>query len=358
MESAIRSRGFEVERLEQRRLLCGALLDAAVGHASGVTEAPEARSMPADAEGHLVAAFARANGGMRGGRVVWGETAAIDGATVATWAIVSNQDGRVMAAGATIPLSLAENQPQQSGSGPAGAIASLDFPAVARASTYFNHLELHTQPNGHPISPNAVNPNRYRPAHFDFHFYGIGEDQVRTIPPGPPVAQVPQDRLPAGYAQPGPSEPQMGRHSGPASELTQPGPFSAVMIAGFTPQADQMHFLEPMVTREVLLRQENFTLPMPMPQTFDRDTRYPTSFQSVFQGNAHHFIFSDFIDTAGGGGAAAALAGPTGESRGAADFRLQPDSSSGLLFADSAFQDDDGDDESPDGDGRVAELLS
>lgn len=369
MKSATQSSGFKVERLEQRRLLCANLLDAAVGHASGSTGAAGAVDAPAAlaagnaAEAHVITAFAQSNGGMRGGEVVWGETTVIDGATVATWAIISKKNGTVMAAGATMPVSLAENQPQERGTGPAGAIASLEFPAAVQSSTYFNHFELHTQPNGHPISPAAADPNRYRPAHFDFHFYGVSEEQVRAIPPGPPVAQVPPDRLPAGYAQPGPSEPQMGRHAGPASELTATGPFSAVMIAGFTPAADQMHFVEPMITRDLLLQRENFTLPMPMPQTFDRDTRYPTTFEAVFHGGAHHFVFSDFIDTRAGGdgaspaGSAKSTASNTGP---AAAFRLHPVSTAASLFAASAVQGDRyGDlDGSTDGEDDVAELLS
>jgi len=269
-----------------------------------------------DATAHVIAAFAPGRG-IRGSEVLWGETTLIDGAIVGTWSIVSRKDGQTLAAGATIPLSLAENQPQERGPGPAGAIASLKFPQVVQETTFFNHFELHTQPNGHPVSPLAVNPNRYRPPHFDFHFYAIPEEQVRTIPFAPPVALVPADRLPAGYAQPGPSEPEMGRHAGPLSELSQQGPFSAVMIAGFTPDAAQMHFVEPMVTRAKLLERQDFTLPMPMPEAFDRDTLYPTRFEAVFHGGAHYFIFSDFIDTnpattAGASGLALAIPEPSG----------------------------------------------
>ena len=36
---------------------------------------------------------------------------------------------------------------------------------------------------------------------------------------------------------------------------------------------------------------------MPTPQKFDFDALYPTGFEAVFQGDAHHFTFSDFIDT-------------------------------------------------------------
>lgn len=292
----------QLEQLEQRRLMCGDLVDTATGHAPGGPDRgndvhePVEKHERSDAEGHVVAAFAQSNGGMRGGRVVWGETAVVDGAMVATWAIVSKKSGAVMAAGATVPISLAQNMPAR-GAGPAGAFASLDFPAVVRDTTYFNHLEMQSQKNGHPAPPGSANPDRNRVPHFDYHFYGVPEAQVWAIPPGPPVAQVPPDRLPAGYIQPGPSEPQMGRHSAPRWSVADPGPLSTIMIAGFLPDASQMHFLEPMISRDVLLEQQDFTLDVPMPQAFDRDTLYPTRFEAVFQGGAHHFIYSDFIDT-------------------------------------------------------------
>src|SRR5205814_7944961 len=119
-----------------------------------------------DSVGNVVSAFARDH---HGARVLWGESTLIDGARVVTWALVSPHTNEILAAGITIPINLIENQPQQPGSGPDGAIASLEFPAIVQETTYFNHFELHTQPNGHPFSPIAANPNRYRAPHFDFH---------------------------------------------------------------------------------------------------------------------------------------------------------------------------------------------
>jgi hypothetical protein len=244
------------------------------------------------AAGNVVSAFAR---DAQGVRVIWGESTLLDGARLATWALVSPHSNEVLAVGGSISLSLIENQPQP-GSGPAGAIASLAFPDVVQQTTYFNHLEIHSQLHGHPISPIAADPNRYRVPHFDLHFYAVPEEQVRAIPGlPPPLPPVPADRLPAGYAQPGPSEPQMGRHAGPLSELAQTGPFSAVMIAGFTPNGTQMHFLEPMLTRELMLRREDFTLPVPAPAALGLATQFPTRFEATFHGNAYHFVFSDFV---------------------------------------------------------------
>jgi hypothetical protein len=67
------------------------------------------------------------------------------------------------------------------------------------------------------------------------------------------------------------------------------------MIAGFTPDGTQMHFLEPMVNRDLLLTKQDLSLDVPMPQTLGRDTLYPTQFQAAYHGNAYHFVFSDFV---------------------------------------------------------------
>ena len=363
MASRIGINGLGIERLEQRRLLCGTPADAAAGHSSGggdalaVLDAPAGAPARNDVEGHVVAAFARSSGGMRGGELVWGETTIVDGALAATWAIVSRKDGGVIAAGATVPLSLAQDMPQR-GAGPAGAFASLDFPAVVRDTTYFNHLEIQSQQHGHASPPGSANPDRNAVPHFDFHFYSIPEADVFTIPglrPPPALPTVPADRLPAGYLQPGPSEPQMGRHSAPQWSLADPGPLSTIMIAGYLPDASRMHFLEPMISRDVLLQGRDFALDVPMPQTFDRDTRYPTRSEVVFQGGAHHFIYSDFIGTASGtsSGSAEAVHAPAPRPPAAAFSQAPAPGDS--LFADQT-EDDDG--ESTDGSRRAAELLS
>ena len=303
--------------------MCGDLVDLAAGHApaGGDTPvissgAPAAAATPGrnDAAAHALAAFARSSHGVRGGRLVWGETGLVDGATVSTWAIVSRKDGSVMAAGATVPLSVAETMPAR-GAGPAGAVASLDFPAVVRESTYFDHFEMHSEPTGHVAPPGAVNPNRNFVPHFDFHFYGIPEAQVRAIPllrPPPALPAVPADRLPAGHTQPGFSQLQMGRHSGPAWQLTDPEPLSSVVLAGFLPDASSMHFIEPMITQQVLMEQGDLSLEVPMPRAFDRDTLYPARSEMVFHGGAHHFIYSDFFDTHPATPSAAAQGAPAG----------------------------------------------
>lgn len=290
-----------IEQLENRRMLCG---DPGLTHieplGADLAQASTAEVTPQVQEGLAAEVMGAVAPRAGGARVIWGEASVIDGARVATWALVSPQTDEILAVGVSLPLKLVDRQPQQGGSGPAGAIASLAFPSIVQENTYFNHFELHTSPMGHPISPLAVNPDRNRVPHFDLHFYGISEAQVRAIvPTGAPLPPIPSQLLPAGYTQPGPVEliPQMGRHSNPAWALSDPNPLTTVMLAGFLPDASKMHFIEPMITREVFLQREDFTLPVPTPQSLGQNTLYPASFDAVFQGNSYQLIYSGFNQT-------------------------------------------------------------
>jgi len=240
---------------------------------------------------------AAGNGSARGNedKFVAGESTVVSGGTVSTWARV-NGKGKVIWVGMTMPVEMIQNQPP-SGSGPAGAVAVLNFPAVVQDTTYFNHVEIHSQRHGHVTPPQYVQPNRYGAPHFDIHFYSIPVEEVWTIPGRtPPLPPVAPELLPAGWAQPGGSLAQMGRHAQLHSEFTATDPWLGTMVAGFLPDASYMHFIEPMITREFLLRRQNFTLPVPMPETLGRATRYPTELVVHWDkdANAYHFIFKGF----------------------------------------------------------------
>jgi len=292
-------RRLRVETLEYRYMLHGGVGDMDLpldlttdvgGHDQVYLQASE--SAASKDTGNVISAFAS---DVHGVRVLWGESAIIDGTRVVTWALVSQRDNTILAVGVTFSLKMAKEMPED-GSGPAGAFASLEFPAIVQETTFFNHLEIQSEPEGHVTPPGAVNPNYFAVPHFDFHFYDMTEDQVRAIPAkGPPLTPVPANRLAPGYLPAGPSIAEMGRHSSPASVLTDTNPFTAVMVAGYLPDGSRMHFLEPMVTQEFLLGQQDFSLPVPQPQTFGRETLYPTTFEATFQGNAYSFVFSDFV---------------------------------------------------------------
>jgi hypothetical protein len=237
-------------------------------------------------------------------RLIVGDADLVAGNLVVSWARVHRDHG-VLEVGVTIPVAVFDDMPED-GDGPAGAFASLKFPAVVRETTYFNHVEVQSEPEGHVAPPGSVNPDRNRVPHFDFHFYAIPEDVVWQIPlvrpPSPALPAVPAERLPEGYIQPGFSQLQMGRHSSPAWSLLDPEPLSTIMIAGFPPAVEglpdptQMHFLEPMISREFLLERNDFELPVPMPQTFGRQMRYPTKCVGEYDADldAYHIVFSEF----------------------------------------------------------------
>jgi hypothetical protein len=232
-----------------------------------------------------------------GNRTILGDATMVDGNLIVTWAKVTSDD-EIMKVGVTIPVNLFDNQPTEPGDGPAGAIASVVFPDLVRETTYLNHIELHSNPHGHETAPGNANPERNRVPHFDFHFYAIDEDLVWLIPAqSPPLPAVPAEQLPAGYLQPGRSVLQMGRHSAPLTAVLDPGFLIADMIAGFLPGGDEMHFVEPMISRDLLLQRNDFELPVPVPAAFGRTMLYPTKFEAEYDSelDAYHFVFSKFV---------------------------------------------------------------
>jgi hypothetical protein len=250
-------------------------------------------------------------GGESRDRIVIGSTALVPdnlgiNHLVATWALVTPEDD-IEEVGVTIPVALFDNQPTERGTGPAGAIASLAFPRLVQEQTFFNHFELQSKPEGHVAPPGSVNPDRNRVPHYDFHFYAVPEDVVWEIPlvrpPSPALPAVPAERLPQGYIQPGFSQLQMDRHSSPAWSLFDTDPLSTIMLAGFPPAVEglpdptQMHFIQPMVSREFLLERNDFELPVPMPKEFGRPMRYPTRFVAEYDADldAYHFVYSEFV---------------------------------------------------------------
>lgn len=231
----------------------------------------------------------------RSDKFIAGESASVAGGTVSTWARV-NGAGKVIWVGLTIPLSMVENLLPR-GSGPAGAVAVLNYPPVVQQTTYFNHAEVHSNEHGHPTNPLFAQTNRYSAPHFDFHFYSIPVADVFAIPPGLFFTLAPAERVPGGWAQPEPgSVPQMGRHAAPLTEFTATDPWLLTMISGFLPDASYMHFIEPMITREFLLRRKNFTIPVPTPAVLGRATRYPTECVVAYDkdADAYHIVFKGF----------------------------------------------------------------
>jgi hypothetical protein len=224
-------------------------------------------------------------------RLVLGEVKHVRPGRVVAWALLT-RSGKIEEVGVTVSH-VVFTHPPESGDGPLGAIASVEFPKIVREGTYFNHCEVHWNPHGHPSPP--TEPDRYAVQHFDLHFYSVPEAVVWGIPAlPPPLPDVPAERLPINWTQPGGSEPEMGRHSVPTSIAD--GPFVADVLAGFLPSGSTMHFIEPMITQEFLAQRQDFEMPVPRPAVFGRLMLYPEKFAAEYDAElqAWHFVFRQF----------------------------------------------------------------
>ena len=244
------------------------------------------RAMPWVALGGLILALSCCGGNHENNtRTVFGATQQVSGNPVYTFGTLDQQEG-VLEVGASVPLPVFQAPPAAAGAGPAGAIAVIRFPPEIYSATVFDHFELHWEPAGHPPAGTFDVP------HFDFHFYGITEQEVAAIQP-PDTAVPAANRVPAGYTYPGVGEcvPQMGVHASP--DLL-PNPFEKVMILGYF--GGKMTFIEPMVTQAYLVARNNFALDVPRPQVLGRATNYPTQFRATYNAgtNAYDFVFSNF----------------------------------------------------------------
>jgi hypothetical protein len=231
---------------------------------------------------------------------VTGECANVFEAQVCTW--VRMRGTTVVEAGATVPVASIENAPKEEPMGwPPKPVARLRLPESANPQTGLTELTVFWEAGGHPPGPYLV-------PHFDFHFYTVPPDDQAAID----CADTSKPSvLPAGYALPditlppemaqmtgvstlvGLCVPQMGMHSLLAAELQDTVPFRGTMVIGY--YHSKPIFIEPMLTRALLLEQRTFDLPIPdipgmagvHPRTFHAD--YDA------QQQAYHFVFTGFV---------------------------------------------------------------
>ena len=236
-------------------------------------------------------------------KLVLGGSGTMFGAEVTTWARLA-PDGTVLTAGATVPLALIERAPAAQ-RGAVGMTAmgaqptvytpfALDFPAAVRQTTFLDHLDLGWAPGGHP--PVYLTP------HFDIHFFTISRPAVAAIDCTNPVqaspAQLAPGYVPAMPPNQQPSDvcvPFMGFHSLPAADLAPGKTFDKTMLAVY--YGGQLNAIEPMVTRETLLKKRSFRLPVPALPMIGQATRFPTAFEAVYNPdrNAYDLTFSNFV---------------------------------------------------------------
>lgn len=229
-----------------------------------------------------------------------GVCADVNDAEVCTNARV--QSKTVVDVGATIPLAAIENA--KAGAEPMAwppkPLLKSAMPWRTDKQTGLTELTMYWEPTGHPPAP-------YMVPHFDFHFYFVSAADIKAIDckdESKPAA------LAAGYALPdqdvppemqqmlgtaklvGVCVPGMGMHSLPAAELASTTPFRGTMVIGY--YHAKPIFIEPMISRDMLLEKKSFTLPIPEIPGLTR--AHPTTFRADYdaQTQAYRFTFADF----------------------------------------------------------------
>ena len=199
---------------------------------------------------------------------VQGECAEVFQGQVCTWARM--QDTILIDVGATIPLASIENAPTTADMAwPPVALAKLALPAAAQKQAGLTEFTMFWEADGHPPAP-------YMTPHFDFHFYTVSPEEQEAIDC---TDSSKPETLAAGYSlpdQPLPPDmakmtgvksligicvPQMGMHSLPTAELESKDVFRGDMVIGY--YHGKNIFVEPMLTKAMLLEKKSFDLPIP-----------------------------------------------------------------------------------------------
>lgn len=216
------------------------------------------------------------------------------GSEVCTW--VGMEGATPTELGATIPLALIENVPTDVEMvWPPQQLATITLPAEARDALGIDHLGINWEAHGHP-------PASFLTQHFDFHFYSITEAEVRTIDCADESKPA---QLPARYTLPdidvpgmgvfvGLCVPNMGMHAMPADEVHETHPFEASMMLGY--YGAEPIFFEPMISRDLLLRKADFSLPVPAIDGLPVGVRYPREFRAEYDAEdaQYRLIFTGF----------------------------------------------------------------
>src|SRR3970282_569829 len=163
--------------------------------------------------------------------------------------------------------------------------------------TPFDHIGLNWNPNGH--EPEHV----FYVPHFDIHFYMISVEEQLAIPEYSPSTDAlfnnlpPMEYWPENYFTPpgaATAEAQMGKHWIPTN-LGDFLPFTKIMIYGSFDS--NFIFVEPMVTLDYLLSNEESSLYYSQPDHFKKAGNYPMKYNIYHNaGTGSTFItLSEFV---------------------------------------------------------------
>lgn len=191
----------------------------------------------------------------------------------------ANRQKIPLAIGIEVPEAVMNSLPQEE------SMHMLALPIQARA-TPFQYVMVNWNPNGHP--PVGV----YNLPHFDFHFYIQDMEEVMSIETGPcngincaayakATRPVPSRFVPNGYIDVGEVVPFMGNHLiFAASPELNGARFTRTFIYGA--YDGQISFLEPMITRESMMKTPDQCAAIPLPAQYDQAGYYPTKYCTSF----------------------------------------------------------------------------
>ncbi len=219
-----------------------------------------------------------------------GECQSVFEGEICTWGTMQGEN--VTHFGATIPLAFVENAPLDDPMVfPPPTLARISLPAEITEATGIDHLGINWEAHGHP-------PGTFLIPHFDFHFNTIPGDDVEAIDC---TDESKPDVIPAAYVLPdmdipelggilvGLCVPGMGMHSLKEEEMNATEPFGATMVIGYYSQ--DVLFVEPMVSRDLLLERQAFSLDVP---AVDQMSSWPTSFEATYdeESMSYNFVFT------------------------------------------------------------------
>lgn len=201
--------------------------------------------------------------------------------------------GKVTEFSLRVPLAMVENAPAKVPMvWPPKADLIVRFAPIVQEQTGFRFANVYWEAHGHPPAP-------YMVPHFDFHFYFAPLQKVLAI--NCKNTAKPQT-LPAGYTMRDVTMPQigvlagscipaMGMHSAPKSDFNPKIPWKGSLLVGYYNRKPL--FIEPMLTRELLLRKQSFSLPVPGIEPAPH-VRYPKRFRAVYmpKSKTYDFVFS------------------------------------------------------------------
>ena len=229
--------------------------------------------------------------GAQTGKAIKGPCGSVFGVKVCT--SYRTQAGKVTEFTFSVPVAAIEKAPANVPMvWPPKADVNVPFAPVVTEQTGFRFANIYWEAGGHP-------PAVYMVPHFDFHFYFAPEQSVEGID----CKDTSKPRvLPAGYALPdvnvpmvgelvGVCVPAMGMHAVPEADLKTKAPWKGSMLVGY--YSGKPLFIEPMVTRALLLRKQSFSLAVPEIEPAPH-VRYPKRFRAdyVAASKTYNFTFS------------------------------------------------------------------